>query len=52
MSFYHGLGMFIFGMGAMIVGAIAAYFIKKRRRDGTIWNNNYFYIANRMQRKV
>jgi hypothetical protein len=27
MSFYHGLGMFIFGMGAMIVGAIAAYII-------------------------
>tara|TARA_R100001163_G_scaffold5265_1_gene6419 strand:+ start:500 stop:637 length:138 start_codon:yes stop_codon:yes gene_type:complete len=27
MSFYHGLGMFIFGMGAMIVGAIVAYFI-------------------------
>ena len=27
MSFYHGLGMFIFGMGAIIVGAIVAYFI-------------------------
>ena len=27
MSFYHGLGMFIFGMGALIVGAIVAYFI-------------------------
>jgi|TARA_R100000081_G_C4752905_1_gene135410 uncharacterized protein YneF (UPF0154 family) len=27
MSFYHGLGMFIFGMGALIVGAIIAYFI-------------------------
>ena len=27
MSFYHGLGMFIFGMGATIFGAIIAYFI-------------------------
>ena len=27
MSFYHGLGMFIFGMGALIVGVIVAYFI-------------------------
>ena len=42
MSFYHGLGMFILGMGAMIVGAIVAYFIinkvmedkkEKTRRD-------------------
>ena len=27
MSFYHGLGMFIFGMSAFIVGAIVAYYI-------------------------
>ena len=27
MSFFHGLGMFIFGMSALIVGAIIAYFI-------------------------
>ena len=27
MTFYHGLGMFIFGMGATIFGAIIAYFI-------------------------
>jgi len=27
MSFYHGLGMFILGMGALIVGSIVAYFI-------------------------
>ena len=27
MTFYHGLGMFIFGMGALIFGAIVAYFI-------------------------
>ena len=27
MTMFHGLGMFIFGMGALIVGAIVAYFI-------------------------
>tara|TARA_R100001129_G_scaffold128072_1_gene90047 strand:- start:744 stop:866 length:123 start_codon:yes stop_codon:yes gene_type:complete len=27
MSFYHGLGMFILGMGALLVAAIIAYFI-------------------------
>ena len=27
MSFYHGLGMFFFGVGAFIVGAIVAYYI-------------------------
>ena len=27
MSIYYGLGMFFFGMGALIVGAIIAYFI-------------------------
>ena len=27
MSFFHGLGMFIFGMGCTLVGAIIAYFI-------------------------
>ena len=27
MSFYHGLGMFIFGMSALVVGAIVAYII-------------------------
>ena len=27
MSFYHGVGMFIFGMSAFIVGAIVAYYI-------------------------
>ena len=27
MSFYHGLGMFILGMGALFVAAIIAYFI-------------------------
>ena len=27
MSFYHGLGMFFFGVGAFIVGATVAYYI-------------------------
>ena len=27
MTMFHGLGMFIFGMGAFIVGAIVAYYI-------------------------
>ena len=27
MTMFHGLGMFIFGMGALIVGSIVAYFI-------------------------
>tara|TARA_R100001443_G_scaffold108860_1_gene119804 strand:+ start:605 stop:724 length:120 start_codon:yes stop_codon:yes gene_type:complete len=27
MTFYHGLGMFIFGMSSLIIGAIIAYFI-------------------------
>ena len=27
MTFYHGLGMFFLGMGAIIIGAIIAYFI-------------------------
>ena len=27
MTFYHGLGMFIFGMGSLFVGVIIAYFI-------------------------
>ena len=46
MSFYHGLGMFLFGMGAFIVGAIIAYFIinkvmerkdKPKRFDDLEW---------------
>jgi hypothetical protein len=27
MTMFHGLGMFLFGMGAIFVGAIAAYYI-------------------------
>ena len=46
MSFYHGLGMFIFGMSAFIIGAIIAYFIinkvmerkdKPKRFDDLEW---------------
>ena len=37
MTFYHGLGMFIFNMAALLVGAIIAYIIinevdKERKR--------------------
>ena len=27
MSFYHGLGMFIFNMSALLIGAIIAFYI-------------------------
>jgi hypothetical protein len=27
MSFYHGLGMFFFGIGATLIGAIAVYYV-------------------------
>ena len=43
MSFYHGLGMFILGMGAMIVGAIVAYFIinkvMEEKKEKTRWDD-------------
>ena len=43
MSFYHGLGMFMFGMGAMIVGAIVAYFIinkvMEEKKEKTRWDD-------------
>ena len=43
MSFYHGLGMFIFGMGATIVGAIVAYFIINKvmedKKEKTSWDD-------------
>ncbi len=43
MSFYHGLGMFIFGMGAIIVGAIVAYFIINKvmedKKEKTRWDD-------------
>ena len=43
MTMYHGLGMFIFGMGAMIVGAIVAYFIINKvmedKKEKTRWDD-------------
>jgi len=33
MSFYHGLGMFFFGMCAFIIGAIIAYHVINRYID-------------------
>ena len=27
MTFYHGLGMFFFSMGALIVGALIAFYV-------------------------
>jgi len=43
MSFYHGLGMFIFGMSALIVGAIIAYFIINKvmedKKEKTRWDD-------------
>ena len=43
MSFYHGLGMFIFGMGAIIVGASVAYFIINKvmedKKEKTRWDD-------------
>ena len=50
MSFFHGLGMFIFGMGATIFGAIVAYFIinkviekkeEPKRFDDLEWKREY-----------
>jgi phage shock protein PspC (stress-responsive transcriptional regulator) len=40
MTFYHGLGMFIFGMGAFFVGAIAAYLIINKVMEENENNNN------------
>ena len=40
MSFYHGLGMFLFGTGAFIVGAIIAYYIINKYVDNDKNNNN------------
>ena len=43
MSFYHGLGMFIFGMSSLIVGAIVAYFIinkvMENKKEKTRWDD-------------
>ena len=52
MTFYHGLGMFVFNMVALIIGAIIAYIIinkveKERKRKekleylkGKKWNQD------------
>ncbi len=40
MTFYHGLGMFIFGMGAFFIGAIAAYLIINKVMEEDENNNN------------
>jgi phage shock protein PspC (stress-responsive transcriptional regulator) len=40
MTFYHGLGMFIFGMGVFFVGAIAAYLIINKVMEENENNNN------------
>ena len=40
MSFYHGLGMFLFGTGATLVGAIIAYYIINKYVDNDENNNN------------
>jgi hypothetical protein len=43
MSFFHGLGMFIFGMSATIFGAIVAYFIINKvmedKKEKTRWDD-------------
>ena len=32
MSFYHGLGMFVFNMFALLIGAIIAYYIIRNKK--------------------
>ena len=33
MTFYHGLGMFLFNMVALLIGAIIAYYIINKNND-------------------
>ena len=40
MSFYHGLGMFLFGMSAFMVGAMIAFYIINKYVDNDKNNNN------------
>ena len=40
MTFYHGLGMFFFSMGAFFVGAIAAYIIINKVMEEDENNND------------
>jgi len=43
MSIYYGLGMFLFGMGCTLIGAIIAFFIinkvMKEKRKKTRWDD-------------
>jgi hypothetical protein len=40
MSFYHGLGMFLFNMGALIVGALIVLYVINKYVDNDENNNN------------
>ena len=40
MTMYHGLGMFILGMFAIIIGACIAYYIINKYVDNDENNNN------------
>ena len=33
MTFYHGLGMFFFGMGAVIIGALIVFYVINKVMD-------------------
>ena len=56
MTFYHGLGMFIYNMGALLLGAIIAYKIinkvekEKKRKENTksIYKNYLARNGNKM----
>ena len=64
MTFYHGLGMFLFNMVALLVGAIIAYYIinkveqeKKRKelmehlKGKKDWEKQVYYILTPLQRQ-
>ena len=44
MSFFHGLGMFIFGMSCTLIGAIIAFYIIKKLeaelREANAWKED------------
>jgi hypothetical protein len=40
MSFYHGLGMFFLGMGAIIVGGMVAWYVINKVMEDDENNNN------------
>ena len=43
MTMFHGLGMFILGMGALLIGSIVAYFIinevMKEKKERKRWDD-------------